>query len=137
MRVSVGRHTKATNHAIKKASPTEGDTHRWTIREFLVDDEGIHRVSSCGGKEALGLPPKAAQAEGLPEGAAAIPFEGAHEPHGGWCRPLLQVVPDYKRFSAVLAAGRAGHRRASRLQYPGLSVSRSRGRVATARDALG
>jgi hypothetical protein len=33
---------------------------------------------------------------------------------------LLQVVADYRRMSAVLGVGRAGHRQASGLQYPGL-----------------
>jgi hypothetical protein len=35
-------------------------------------------------------------------------------------RPLLQVVADYERLSAVQPAGRAGGGRASRPQYPGL-----------------
>jgi hypothetical protein len=38
---------------------------------------------------------------------------------------LLQVVPDYERLSAVLSAGRAGHERASRLQYSGLRMGQA------------
>jgi len=37
--------------------------------------------------------------------------------------PLLQVVADYGRLSAVQAAGRAGHERAPGPQYSGLSRS--------------
>jgi hypothetical protein len=34
---------------------------------------------------------------------------------------LLQVVADYERLSAALAAGRAGHERASGPQYSGVA----------------
>jgi hypothetical protein len=38
-------------------------------------------------------------------------------------RPLLQIVADYMRVSAVQVAGRAGDGRASEPQYPGVSTS--------------
>jgi hypothetical protein len=37
-------------------------------------------------------------------------------------RLRLEVVADYTRLSAVLAAGRAGHGQASGPQYPGVSI---------------
>jgi hypothetical protein len=43
-----------------------------------------------------------------------------HEPYGGRCQPLLQVVADYNRLNAVLATRHAGRRRASGRQYPGM-----------------
>jgi hypothetical protein len=39
---------------------------------------------------------------------------------GGWSLPLLQVVADYKRLSAVQSADHAGDGRASGPQYPGV-----------------
>jgi hypothetical protein len=45
-----------------------------------------------------------------------------HSPEGPTLR-LLQVVADYKRLNAVQAAGRAGDRRASGPQYPGVPIS--------------
>jgi hypothetical protein len=45
----------------------------------------------------------------------------SHEPDGAWVQLLLQVVANYTRLSGVLAAGRAGHERASGRRYPGLS----------------
>ena len=40
--------------------------------------------------------------------------------------PLLQVVADYTRLSAVQTAGHAGHRRASGPQCPGVAADRCR-----------
>jgi hypothetical protein len=48
--------------------------------------------------------------------------EAADEPPGRWFQPLLQVVADYTRLNAVLAAGRAGRGRASGPQYPGVGL---------------
>jgi hypothetical protein len=42
------------------------------------------------------------------------------------------VVADYKWLSAVLGAGRAGHRQASALQYPGIAAARFRSATSTA-----
>jgi hypothetical protein len=47
---------------------------------------------------------------------------GGPESHGSWApAALLQVVADYTRLSAALAAGRAGRGRASGPQYPGVA----------------
>jgi hypothetical protein len=60
------------------------------------------------------LPPKAARAVGPPS------TRPPPNPPGATLR-LLQVVADYTRVDAVLAAGRAGRRRASGPQYPGVA----------------
>jgi hypothetical protein len=92
-----------------------------------------------GNQGRLGLPPEAARTAGPPEGAvapmgqsreallAARPLhspEGGQELRGGRSQPLLQVVADYKRLSAVQAAGRAGHRWPSEPQYREVSTAR-------------
>ena len=46
------------------------------------------------------------------------PMHSLHQ-NGAW-HALLQVVADYTRLSAVQAAGRPGHERASKPQYPGV-----------------
>jgi hypothetical protein len=52
----------------------------------------------------------------------STPPRGAMSSAVAGARPLLQVVADYTRFSAVRAAGYAGDRRASGSQYPGVSI---------------
>jgi hypothetical protein len=45
--------------------------------------------------------------------------------HGVAGGPVLQVVADYTRLSAVQSAGAAGHRQAPRLKYPGMATRSS------------
>jgi hypothetical protein len=71
------------------------------------------------------IPLKTGAIEAVAVGLSA-PFRCARQkpqqPHGGRSPALLQVVADYERVSAVLGAGRAGHRQASGPQYPGVSI---------------
>jgi hypothetical protein len=54
-------------------------------------------------------------------GGRSTPPEGPKSCAVAGHQLLLQVVADYTRLNAVLAAGLTGHRRASGPQYPGLA----------------